>query len=130
MVNLGSVYYYDSVFLKQEKEISHFHIAVLPLQIGHDGNPKMLVAVITDYESEYAQAFMRRYGNQAVAIIEEHEYPELTKKSVVCGAAYEEDENNLREENRKHDLSADLLERVRGAIQAHKGTPRRITRLL
>ena len=130
MADIGNVYYYDSVFLRQEKEVPHFHIVVLRLEIGSGGSPKAVVAVVTDYDSDYAQAFIRRFGRKAVAIIEQHEYSKLTKKSVVCGIAYEEDEINLKEKNRKSDASPEIVEKIHNAIQGYKGTPKRIARLL
>ena len=131
MAEVGNVYYFSSIFLKQEQEIPHFHPVVLNLEVGDDGAPKTVVVVITDHDSPYAQAFTKTYGQEAVAVIEEHEYAELTKKSVACGVPYQADEYSLREQDKRTDCSEEVLQKIRAAIRAYPGKEaKRIKRLL
>ena len=131
MVSVGNVYYFSSIFLKQEKDIPHFHPVVLDLQIGYDGAPKKVVVVITDHDSRFVQEFTKRFGPNAVAIIDKDEYGPLTKKSAVCGIPYQTEEHALREADRREDCSEEVLEKIRDAIRSYPGREaKRIKRLL
>ena len=131
MVRIGNVYYFSSIFLKQEKDIPHFHPVILDLHVGYDGNPKKVVVVITDYDSRYVQEFRKRFGNDAIATIEEYEYSELTKKSAVCGIPYQTEEHTLKEADKKKDCGEKVLEKIHNAIRAYPGKEaKRIKRLL
>ena len=121
MVSVGDVYYFSSIFLKQEKDIPHFHPVVLDLEIGYDGNPKKVMVVITDYDSRYVQEFRKRFGSDAVATIEKCEYAELTKKSAVCGIPYQADEHSLKEEDKRNRCGEEVLEKICHAIRSYPG---------
>ncbi|MDE0243231.1 MAG: hypothetical protein OYG31_00740 [Candidatus Kaiserbacteria bacterium] len=126
MAGCRDVYYYESQFLQKEGDKNHYHIVVADVQVGSDGSPKKLVAIITTHTGDREQFYQQRGGEKSYAIVSPNDYSELTSRSIVSGELYEEDERNLLDSDKKLPVSDAVFEKVREAAGMHKGNKRRI----
>ena len=130
MAQCRDVYYYESRFLKKERDGEHYHIVVLDIGMGEDGLPKKGVVIVTSYADDREKFYKQRGGEGSYVVLELDEYEELSHTSLVSGKIYEEDERNLLNAERKTQVSPEVLEKIRTAALKNKENKNRIKRLL
>ena len=125
------VYYYESRFLKKDSDREHYHIVVVDMAVGYDdGQEKKGVVIITTHTKEKEEDYEAINGTGSYVVLDPKEYPELSHQSIVSAQIYEEDSICLKEEDRKIDVSEEVLAKIKEAAKKHKNNKGRIKRLL
>ena len=127
---VGNVYFYESSFLKKEDDREHFHPVILDIAISSEGSPKKGVVIITKHTEQKEKDLKEMFGENSCVIIERAEYRKLSMKSMISCRIYEEDEDNLKEKDKRDVLSNEILNKIKIAAQEHKQNSQRIKRLL
>ena len=127
---VGDVYLYKSAFLKKENDSAHFHPVVLDIALSHiDGMPKKGVVIITTHTEQKEKDMKSRFGENSCVIINQEEYGELNRKSMISCRIYEEDDDSLQQEDKKGTLSEETVKKIKAAARQHKLNSKRIKNL-
>ena len=127
--SIGDIYYYTSRHLVKTEE-PHYHVVVAVSEFGEEGMPQKGLVIISSHTDEKEEYVKQEFGEGSYVILGADVCKELTHKSIIDARIHLEDENLLRQEDRRGQLSKDQVEKIVAAAKKHRGNTPKIKKLL